>query len=380
MNEDNRLKVLLEFSEKIKTNLINIEEDFWFLLFETAQKIVPKADYGAIFLNVNGKIKFLKIKGHNSEEIKKLDIPAHKFINLEDKNVIVIEKDIVNLSEGEIFFDKLNKFTSPIKETITFNFYFDRKFISGISLDIKKESEKKFDETDKRLLNILLNFAEYFYQSEKYALMKKSHTRELAITLVKILELRDKYTQGHSESVADISLLIAEEMGLSIEEKHDAYWTGLLHDIGKISVPEEILNKPSRLNTLEFGIIKNHSKWGYQILKQNPWLETIPNFVLSHHERWDGAGYPNGIKGNQIPLISQIVSVADSYNAMVSDRAYRKGMDSSKAFGIIIENSGEQFSPEAVFFFKKIIEKGYLKNTTIKKKLNYQVLGFEKMI
>lgn len=377
MKDNKRLEILLDFSEKIKTKTLNIEDEFWYDLYKTAKLLVPKADYSALFLNSNNHIEFLKIEGHDAKKIKKIKMHTKNFIDAGEKNKILISKNILEVSKEKEIHDKLKEATSPLKETLTFNFHFQKKFIAGVSLDIKEGSNKSFNKNDKITLNILLNLAEYFYQNEKYILMKRSCTRKMALTLVKTLEFRDKYTQGHSESVADISLMIAEEMNLSEKTRNEVYWSALLHDIGKISVPEEILNKNAKLTDEEYSLIMKHSKWGFEVLKESLWFEDISKNVLYHHERWDGKGYPKKLKGDKIPIAAQILAVADSYNAMVSERSYKKSINPKEAMEEIIKESGSQFSPIIVEKLKEIFEKGYIKGVKVLKEIDYSVVGIK---
>lgn len=126
---------------------------------------------------------------------------------------------------------------------------------------------------------------------------------------------------------------------------------GLYHDIGKISIPDSILNKPGKLTEEEFEVIKTHTEVGYQILRAADEYSDLAEHALSHHERWDGTGYPRGLKAEQIPLFSRIISIADSYEAMTADRPYRKAMNQEIAIEEIIRCSGSQFDPKIANIF-----------------------------
>lgn len=172
--------------------------------------------------------------------------------------------------------------------------------------------------------------------------------------LVSLIEIKDKYTSGHSSNVKDVSMLISRELGLDKKEIGEIRFAANLHDIGKIAVSENILNKPSKLTNKEFEDIKRHPVQGAFILANIPQLKNIGNLILHHHERFDGEGYPVGLSGLKIPLGSRIIAVADAFDAMTSKRPYRDEMKKQDAIDIIKKESGLQFDPEIVNAFLKI--------------------------
>jgi len=171
--------------------------------------------------------------------------------------------------------------------------------------------------------------------------------------LVAAVEARDPYTHGHSERVTAMSLTMADVMGLSDRECEIVELSGLLHDVGKIGVPEAVLNKPDSLNDSEFRRIKLHPVHGAEIIRniRHQYIEEVVEAVRHHHERWDGEGYPNGLAGDRICLTSRLLAVADTYDAMTSDRPYRKGMESDIAIGILHEVAGTQLDKDMVRVF-----------------------------
>ncbi|KRF01731.1 hypothetical protein ASG89_25565 [Paenibacillus sp. Soil766] len=170
-------------------------------------------------------------------------------------------------------------------------------------------------------------------------------------TLAAALDARDAYTAGHSTRVAKYSLLIGQAVNLSDQELDWLYKTALLHDIGKIGVRDAVLLKDGRLTDEEFEQIKRHPDLGESILKQIEPAEAMAPLlpgVRSHHERYDGAGYPDGLKGQDIPVFGRIIAVADAFDAMTSDRPYRKGMPAQKAMDILADGKGSQWDPRFV--------------------------------
>ncbi|MFZ5649837.1 MAG: HD domain-containing phosphohydrolase [Bacillota bacterium] len=167
---------------------------------------------------------------------------------------------------------------------------------------------------------------------------------------------RDCYTMGHSEKVAEYSRLIAEKMGLNQQQADLAYLCGVVHDVGKIGIPEEVLNKSGPLNSEEYRLIMGHPQMGASILSHISWLEDIIPVIEAHHERYDGTGYPAGLKGDEIPLLSRILAVADAFEAMTSDRSYRKAYPFEKALDELVRNCGTQFDPLVVEVFLEILK------------------------
>lgn len=169
--------------------------------------------------------------------------------------------------------------------------------------------------------------------------------------MVNAVDAKDPYTCGHSDRVALMSKQIAKQMGLDARTCEEVFLAGLLHDIGKIGVPDSVLLKPGRLTDEEFEQIKQHPVIGYKVLQHLDKIAYVLPGVLHHHESVDGSGYPSGLVGDEIPLYARILAVADSFDAMTSDRPYRKGMPFEKADSIIRENAGKQWDADVVDAF-----------------------------
>ena len=162
------------------------------------------------------------------------------------------------------------------------------------------------------------------------------------------VEKRDPYTAGHQVRVAELSRAIAEEMNLQKPTVEGAYLAGIIHDIGKISVPAEVLSKPSSLMEEEFSLIKRHSQTGYDILKTIKFMWPIPDIVLQHHERLDGSGYPNGLTGDDILIEARILAVADTVESMASHRPYRPELGIKMALEEIMQKRGKLYDENVV--------------------------------
>jgi putative nucleotidyltransferase with HDIG domain len=166
--------------------------------------------------------------------------------------------------------------------------------------------------------------------------------------LVSAIDAKDTYTAGHSERVNTISMLLGSEMNLDLRELEALYWGSLLHDVGKIGMPEAILNKPTALDDTEVEIMQQHPQRGWEMLRAIERLRGAADGVRDHHERWDGQGYPRQLAGERIPIIARIIAVADTFDALISNRAYRKGRGAARALEVIEAEAGTQFDPAVV--------------------------------
>jgi putative nucleotidyltransferase with HDIG domain len=187
--------------------------------------------------------------------------------------------------------------------------------------------------------------------------VKTSYDQQL-IGIVKgviaTLELKDPYTRGHSERVASYALVLAKETGKFRDEELKSFnYACLLHDIGKIHIPDQILMKPTSLTKEEYEIIKSHTNVGAEAVSKVVGLDNSIEVIRSHHERWDGRGYPDQLKGEEIPYFARIAAIADAFDAMTSTRSYRSALTIDEAYKRILEGKGSQFDPELVEEFQK---------------------------
>jgi len=220
----------------------------------------------------------------------------------------------------------------------------------------REDSSSQFGSIEVRLLSSVgtilgihsSNLGLYQQQSELF----ESSVR----ALTSAIDAKDGYTSGHSDRVAQISVALAKHLDLEKEALETLYLGGLLHDIGKIGIEDDILNKPGKLTGEEFEHVKQHPQLGYDILRGVRQLEKVLPLVLHHHEAWNGTGYPLGLKGPETPQLARIMAVADAYDAMSSDRPYRKGMPSKKVNAILREGAGSQWDAEVIDAFFAICD------------------------
>jgi putative nucleotidyltransferase with HDIG domain len=172
--------------------------------------------------------------------------------------------------------------------------------------------------------------------------------------LAQAVEMRDVYTGNHTHRVTTYAMLLAEELGVPVEERNVLRAAAALHDIGKIAIDDHILRKPGRLSPPEFDQMKTHVIRGSEIIQMVPGLAWALPVVRGHHERWDGTGYPDRLKGDEIPLLARIVCVVDAFDAMTSDRPYRPGMPIDVAYGELVAGAGRQFDPNCIAAFVRL--------------------------
>ena len=238
---------------------------------------------------------------------------------------------------------------------------------------------KKEDDNVISIPSIVMNVALMKMNEEIEELKKqqKKISESMCRSMLLALDAKDQYTYEHSTRVAYYSLTLGKELQLDENQMYELEMSGLFHDLGKIGTPDSILNKPTRLNEEEFEIMKQHPVRSGEILQGFKDFKNIAKFVRHHHERYDGRGYPNGLKGEEIPLFSRILLIGDTYDAMTSTRVYRKGLAQSVAFAELEEFSGSQFDPGLVSLFIEGMKKEESKK---EKTFHLKIIGkdFEK--
>ncbi len=212
--------------------------------------------------------------------------------------------------------------------------------------------------TNYGILGVLLFFGPLLlarYSFKLYIDMKKIYV-DTVKALCQAVEEKDHYTQGHSMRVCELSCKLAKRLGLSDKRIENLRIAAMLHDVGKIGIDENILNKPGRLTDEEYEKIKEHPEIGARIIKEVSFLKSAANIILRHHERFDGKGYPDGIKGDEISIESGILCVVDVFDALTSDRPYRQAMTLEESLNIVKRDTGIFFKPEIAREFVKMIE------------------------
>lgn len=216
------------------------------------------------------------------------------------------------------------------------------------------EREEQALEKERQLERYAADLRETFKQERARAQELRDSYVATVRALANAVEARDAYTGKHAERVAAYGLAIARAGGMSLADDPQIEFGFLLHDVGKVAVPDAILFKPEPLNMPERTVMEKHAEIGWEILRDVDFLGDAKLVVRHHHERWDGAGYPDGLAGETIPLAARVFSVADTFDALTTDRPYRPAMPIARAREIIAEESGTQFDPAAVEAFAKV--------------------------
>jgi putative nucleotidyltransferase with HDIG domain len=229
--------------------------------------------------------------------------------------------------------------------------------VSGFLCIMNSEPQFPFLTGDVRLVSSLGEQISFVVTNAQLYQDLKNFLLNVVKALVSSIEAKDAYTKGHSERVRRLAMMIAKGLRLPQQEKDELSWAALLHDIGKIGVPEEILSKDGKLTEEEHTVIRDHAEMGYRILMPIDQLKGSLHAIRHHHEKFDGTGYPMGLRRREIPLHARIITVADTYDAMTSDRAYRGRLSDKQALNEMIKVGGSQLDPDIVDTFIELLLK-----------------------
>lgn len=352
---------LLKLSDDILNTDIKVQEDYLVRIFKIACSIFENYDYAACYIKENPYVNFVAAVGYDTDVLMTFKYESSKIDSLDTENPIHISNEDKSVRKTlNSQYGNFAKTYPEMSEAIRFGIYIDENTIGGISFDITRESGKKFSIVEFENLKSFQKLMNSIYSINYLNYKNISLKNDIVLSLIRTLELFDQYTGGHSEEVAYLSSEIAKRCGLDEQEKHDVYWAGVVHDIGKVGIDSSIINKPSKLSLEEYEQIKEHSMFGYEILNKSEDLKTIAIIVKHHHEWWNGAGYPSGIKGDKIPFGSQILSICDAVSTMAKKRPYTIVKTSNQIIEELRMYSGVQFSPEPTKVMIEFIKEGLL--------------------
>lgn len=311
----------------------------------TLEKFVDEGKYPISFIvsDINGLKMVNDSFGHEkgdelllkyADALKKLNL-KHEYVSRIGGDEFAIILPFFESEEASQIRDKLSSYCSE-------------EFINGVELSVSFGVATMYDSGES--INEVLKVAEdKMYQQKIYVYAsRKDNTIEI---INNTLHAKNKREQLHSNRVAELAERTAKCLGMNVEEQNKIRTAGLMHDIGKIGIPEELLNKPADLTEEEYKEVAKHPEIGYRILKASGKMLEIADCVLSHHEKWDGTGYPRGIKGEEISLEARIIAIADTYDAMTNQREYRRGLSKEVAIAELIKYKGTQFDPNLVDVF-----------------------------
>ena len=301
-----------------------------------------------------------------SKEIHNLDLvlvemrgDLYRFVNASDETVVLNAAD--DPRRAYIFTDM------PYK-VIACPVHVNGK-VEALVVLLNHQHKPDFTNSDRKLGDVLANQLSSLTNTLLMMNSLREFNQQLAMTLIEAVEAKDPYTRGHSERVHHMSMEIGRAMGLPADELDDLHWGSLLHDVGKIGIPDAILCKPSRLTKDEYTFIMVHPERSYEILRHIKHLEKAVLGARHHQEMYDGKGYPHGLKGERIPLHGRIIAVADTYDSITSSRAYRAGRSHELAMKEIERVTGTQLDGSIVEVFKQVVatEPEWLKRFSIKR-------------
>ncbi|MDD5729811.1 MAG: HD domain-containing protein [Candidatus Omnitrophica bacterium] len=316
------------------------------------------------FLNVSSCVLFLfddsvsRLKPAFALGIKKellQELSFERGDSISGKVMETKEALLINDLQNNSYYKGMNKEDYLKNSFISVPLFYDSKVIGVLNV-ANKRSSLPFTDRDFKLLTNVARMASVTFQNFKLHEQIQEDYLKTITTLAIVLDARDPYTKSHSENVTRYSVAIAKKTGYTASELEKIRRAALLHDIGKIGVRDGILLKPGKLTDEEFEQIKMHPVKGEQIVGSLPFLKDVSHLVRSHHERYDGRGYPDGKKGEEIALGSRIMAVADSFDAMTTDRPYRKRLSLEVAKEELLRNKSTQFDPRIVDCFLQILE------------------------
>ncbi|MCP5465085.1 MAG: HD-GYP domain-containing protein [Thermotogae bacterium] len=357
---------LISKIDKITDIIINLKryrstENFLSTVFRYITDFVPEVDYGLVTRIYQGKVNFIDGIGYDTEELNKINIPEESYIirkNIEvieinDKNIESINKSVLQ----EDKYEKLLKHMKPVKKTLYIPVITDKKFYGGITLQIAKDSEKNFTADIYKFSNYFSRLINLYLSVKEYGDDIRNSYRNFSSKLAMVAEAHDNETGKHIYRVGALSEFIACKMGFSKNFVKEIKDYAPLHDIGKIYVPIDILRKNGRLTSEEWDIMKKHTIFAERLLGDDVYFKTALNIAMYHHEKYDGSGYPFGMKGDEIPIEAQIVAIIDVYDALRSDRPYKAAITHEKTIEIILSSDERtninHFNPKIVKIFEE---------------------------
>lgn len=354
MNEDYR-----KMFQRLSFDSTDNEELFGDLL-GLALELVPEAQAGSVSLLSGKRWKYVAVNGvHDWEILKRLDLKSDWMIHTEQVEIIesIIEK---NYRMPKEIFEKLSEATgATIYRSMFVPFRIDGHFAGNFCLDVLYDV--KFSQNSLTLMESFGKIVSNFITLKNVESLETVNQNRLLRSIVNLHEMKNLYMRGHSERVSFLAAKIGENMKLSPMEVDTLYWAGIFHDIGKISVPDEIMRKPAKMTDEEFELMKTHPIASEKLLSGGKNMDAISSVVRHHHESFDGRGYPDGLKGKDIPLSARILAVADSFDAMMRPRPYGESLEPEEAVEKIGFLSGTKFDPEVVECSLEIL-KEYSKN------------------
>jgi|GEM_PF-852386 len=328
--------------------------------FRIIYNLFNSIDYGACMIIEDGKIKWIDAIGFDKDILNKLKQDAYEFKGRLEQPLLVKDAERwIKRDFGEAY-EVYKKYNPPIKESVLMSIKISDQFTCEMSFDIAQGSESTYTNNLMEYfnsLNILLNG---FYESQLVSFHSDEKKTSMVNSLLKIIELFDTHTYIHSQDVAYLVKEIAAAFQYNHETINRLYWAGIVHDIGKIGVPKNIVNKQGTLTISEYETMQDHVHFGYAILNKSEHLKMIASYVKHHHERFDGKGYPDGIEGTNLPFENYILNIAEVVGTLARDRSYAKNFTQQEILSLLSEERGLAWPSRLVDKVIKMIHNGLL--------------------
>jgi putative nucleotidyltransferase with HDIG domain len=319
-----------------------------------------EAEASSIFLidEERGDLYFHLARGERADKVKQLRLKVGEGVAgwvVQTKKPLIVP-DVTRDARFNPRIDALSGFHTRSILCVPLT---SKGYLVGVVQVLNRKSGVGFSHQDQDMLVMLADHIGIALENARNYQKVEEVLNQVVHTLSVTLEIRDPYTAGHQQRVSAIAAALAREMGMSESETKCLRLTGLLHDIGKIVVPAEILSKPGKLSDPELNLIKTHSRAGYEILKEVKFPWDVATIILQHHEHLDGSGYPGGLKGEEIVFEARVLAVADAVEAMASHRPYRPSLGLKKSLAEINLKRGVWYEAAAVDACLRLFEKGF---------------------
>lgn len=328
------------------------------LIMQMAEKTL-EAEASSVFRIDEEKkdLYFVTARGAKGEAAKEIRVPMGKgivgWVAQHGKPLLVADT-----ARDKRFYRVVDKKTKFVTRSILAVPLFIKNKVVGVAEVLNKKGDRRFTPDDQEIFMALGNqIAVAIENASLYQALDQLFMSSIR-SIVEAIDAKDPYTKGHSVRVVEYSLIMGRGLGMNREELKNLEVSAILHDVGKIGIPDEILRKPGRLTDEEYNYIKQHPQFGAEIMTPIKQMKALMPNILHHHERFDGLGYPYGLKGKKIPLCARIIAIADSFDAMTSGRLYRSKFTDQQACQELLDHRGTQFDRRLVdLFIKHYVQK-----------------------
>ncbi len=321
------------------------------LIMQMAEKTL-EAEASSVFRidEERNDLYFVTARGSKGEVAKEIRVPIGKgivgWVAQHGKPLLVAD-----VTRDRRFYRNVDKKTKFVTRSIMAVPLFIKKKIIGVAEVLNKKGNRRFTPADQEMFMALGGqIAVAIENASLYQALDQLFMASIR-SIVEAIDAKDPYTKGHSVRVVEYSMMIGEACGLAKEELKNLEVSAILHDVGKIGIPDEILRKPGRLTDEEYDYIKKHPMFGAEIITPISQMKSLMPNIMHHHERFDGMGYPNGLKGKKIPFCARVIAIADSFDAMTSGRLYRSKFTDAQACQELLDHRGTQFDAKLVDIF-----------------------------